>query len=189
LIARHWSGAGDAERAFAAWRKAGEIGRARNAFIEAQAAYRHALGMLAMTPPSLGRDTTELELLIAMSQMIAVTKGYTSSDRVEINARAEVLATKTGNLGHLAEQIFGHGRRWSARATILPPLPWPIDYSISRGATVAHSRAVWRAARSRTERSQGAARRVDVTRRPVRGLVRMTGSSATRRLRAVTNAP
>jgi class 3 adenylate cyclase/tetratricopeptide (TPR) repeat protein len=111
LIARHWSETGDAERAYAAWRKAGEIARARNAFIEAQAAYRHALDRLAMTPPSLGRDTTELELLIATSQMIAVTKGYTSSDRVEINARAEALAAKTGNLGHLAEQIFGS---WTA---------------------------------------------------------------------------
>ena len=107
LIARHWSGAGDAERAFAAWRKAGDVARVHNAFVEARAAYRHALDGLAMTPPSPERDATELELLIATSQMIAATKGCTSPDRVEINARAEALAAKTGNLGHLAEQIFG----------------------------------------------------------------------------------
>ena len=43
LIARHWSGACDPERAFAAWRKAGDVARSRNAFVEAHAAYRHAL--------------------------------------------------------------------------------------------------------------------------------------------------
>jgi class 3 adenylate cyclase/tetratricopeptide (TPR) repeat protein len=111
LIARHWSEAGDAERAFAAWRKAGDVARSRNAFSEAQAAYRHALERLTMTLPSPERDTTELELLIATSQIIAATKGYASPDRVEINERAEALAAKTGNLGHLAEQIFGS---WTA---------------------------------------------------------------------------
>jgi tetratricopeptide (TPR) repeat protein len=107
LIARHWSEAGDAERAFAAWRKAGDVAWSRNAFTEAREAYRHALDRLAVTPPSPGRDATELELVIATSQMIAATQGSTSPDRVEIRARAEALAAKTGNLGHLAEQIFG----------------------------------------------------------------------------------
>jgi tetratricopeptide (TPR) repeat protein len=111
LIARHWSEAGDAERAFVAWRKTGEVARSRNAFSEAQAAYRRALHALAMTPPSPERDTTELELVIATSQIIAATKGYASADAVEINARAEALAAKTGNLGHLAEQILGS---WTA---------------------------------------------------------------------------
>ena len=110
LIARHWSGAGDPERAFAAWRKAGDVARSRNAFVEAHAAYRHALDRLAATPPSLERDASELELLLATSQMIAATRGSTSPDRVEINARAADLAAKTGNLGHLAEQIFGSWR-------------------------------------------------------------------------------
>jgi class 3 adenylate cyclase/tetratricopeptide (TPR) repeat protein len=107
LIARHWSGAGDAERAFAAWRKAGGVARSRNAFVEAREAYRHALDVLAMTPPSPEGNTRELELLIAINRMIAATKGSTSPDAVEINARAEALTAKTGNLGHLAEQIFG----------------------------------------------------------------------------------
>jgi class 3 adenylate cyclase/tetratricopeptide (TPR) repeat protein len=111
LTARHWSEAGDAARAFAAWRKAGEVARSRNAFIEARAAYRHALDRLTMTPSSPERDTKELELLIATSQIIAATKGYASPDRVEINERAEALAAKTGNLGHLAEQIYGS---WTA---------------------------------------------------------------------------
>jgi DNA-binding winged helix-turn-helix (wHTH) protein/tetratricopeptide (TPR) repeat protein len=110
LIARHWSGAGDAERALAAWRKAGDVARSRNAFPEARAAYRHALDSLALTSPSPERDASELELLLATSQMIAATRGSTSPDRVEINARAEALAAKTGNLGRLAEQIFGSWR-------------------------------------------------------------------------------
>jgi tetratricopeptide (TPR) repeat protein len=110
LIARHWSGAGDAERAFAAWRKAGDVARSRNAFSEAQAAYGNALDRLALTPPSPERDAGELELLLATSQMIAATRGSTSSDRVEITARAADLAAKTGNLGQLAEHIYGSWR-------------------------------------------------------------------------------
>jgi DNA-binding winged helix-turn-helix (wHTH) protein/tetratricopeptide (TPR) repeat protein len=110
VIARHWSGAGDAGRAVAAWRKAGDVARSRNAFSEAQAAYRHALDRLALTPPSLERDTSELELLLASSQIIANTRGSTSSDRVEIAARAADLAAKTGNLGRLAEHIYGSWR-------------------------------------------------------------------------------
>ena len=110
LIARHWSEAGDAERAFAAWRKAGDVAWSRNAFVEAHGAYRHALDRLAMTPPSPQRDATELELLIAKSEIITATRGPTSPDAIEINARAEALASKTGNLGHLAEQIL---RSWA----------------------------------------------------------------------------
>jgi len=106
LIARHWSGAGDAERAFAAWRKAGDVAWSRNAFVEARAAYRHALDRLAMTRPSPQRDTTELELLMVTTSMIIATLGYASPDLAETNARAEALAEKTGNLGHLAEQIY-----------------------------------------------------------------------------------
>jgi class 3 adenylate cyclase/tetratricopeptide (TPR) repeat protein len=106
MLARHWSGAGDAERAFAAWRKAGEVARSRNAFIEAREAYRHALDRLAMTPPSPGRDVTERELLFAVNQMIFATRGSVSPDRVEIHARLEALAAKTGNLGDLARQIM-----------------------------------------------------------------------------------
>ena len=110
LIARHWSGAGDAERAFVAWRKAGDVARSRNAFSEGRAAYRHALDRLAVTPPSPERDASELELLLATSQMIAATRGSTSPDRLEITARAADLAAKTGNLGRLAEHIYGSWR-------------------------------------------------------------------------------
>ena len=110
LIARHWSEAGDVERAFAAWRKAGDVARSRNAFVEAQAAYRYALDSVALTPPSPERDAGELELLLATSQMIATTRGATSPDRVEMTARAAELAAKTGNLGCLAEHIYGSWR-------------------------------------------------------------------------------
>jgi predicted ATPase len=73
LIARHWSEAGDAERAFMAWHKAGDVAWSRNAFVEAHGAYRRALDRLAMTPPSPQRDATELELLMVTTSMIIAT--------------------------------------------------------------------------------------------------------------------
>jgi hypothetical protein len=90
-----------------------------------------------MTPPSPQRDTTELELLMVTTSMIIATLGYASPDLAETNARAEALAEKTGNLGHLAEQIYASF--WAAviAGTILPAWPWPIDYS-----TLAPYRAV-----------------------------------------------
>src|SRR6516164_8425655 len=105
--------------------KAGDVAWSRNAFVEARAAYRHALDRLAMTRPSPQRDTTELELLMVTTSMIIATLGYASPDLAETNARAEALAEKTGNLGHLAEQIMLHFGRRSSRATIPPAWPWP----------------------------------------------------------------
>ena len=107
VVARHWSEAGEAEPATSAWRKAGDYGRARSSFIEAQEAYRHALEMLALTPPSRQRDATELELLVAISQILWALKGYTAPDAVEVNARARELAEKTGNLARLVQQLYG----------------------------------------------------------------------------------
>jgi len=111
VMARHWSEAGEAEPALAAWRKAGDIGRARNAFIEGREAYRHALEILATMPASLERDAAELELLIAINQIIWATKGYNTPDSAGINARARELAEKIGNLGRLVQQLYG---AWTA---------------------------------------------------------------------------
>ena len=41
------------------------------------------------------------------TSMIIATLGYASPDLAETNTRAQALAEKTGNLGHLAEQIYG----------------------------------------------------------------------------------
>jgi hypothetical protein len=60
-----------------------------------------------MTPPSPEHDTAELELLMVTISMIIATLGYASPDLAATNARAQALAEKTGNLGHLAEQIYG----------------------------------------------------------------------------------
>jgi len=64
-----------------------------------------------MLSPSPARDATELELLIAVNQILWAIKGYTAPDAVEVNARARELAEKTGNLGRLVQQLYG---AWTA---------------------------------------------------------------------------
>jgi hypothetical protein len=46
VLARHWTGAGEAEPAIEAWKKAGEAADARGALKEAEEDFRQALAML-----------------------------------------------------------------------------------------------------------------------------------------------
>ena len=50
VIAHHYTEAGDAETAAAAWRRAGDMSVARGAFKEAEDHYAHALGLLDQAP-------------------------------------------------------------------------------------------------------------------------------------------
>src|SRR6202030_204499 len=46
VLARHWTEAGETERALAQWSKAGQAAAARNAFLEAQESYQQGLALL-----------------------------------------------------------------------------------------------------------------------------------------------
>jgi class 3 adenylate cyclase len=114
LLARHWTEAGEAEPAIAAWKGAGDGAYARRAFTEAETAYRQALGLLAQLAPSAERDEKELELSSALNRVLQLTRGYAAPETVEAAARARALAEKSGNLSRLIRE---EARMWRAVIT------------------------------------------------------------------------
>ena len=106
-LARHWTEAGDVEPAIEAWRKAAEAARQRRAFKEAQEDYQHALALIQTLDESAQRDGLELDLVSALGQVLAVTKGFSAPERVSAHERARKLAEKSGNLVQLFLQQFG----------------------------------------------------------------------------------
>ncbi len=106
VLARHWTDAGEAEPAIAAWKKAGEVAEARRAFKETEEAYRKALAMLSSLPETPARDARELELVSALFWVLAMTSGWTARETVEVTTRARALAEQSGSLGQLVQQLF-----------------------------------------------------------------------------------
>ena len=109
ILARHWSDAGEAEAAVAAWTKAARAAEARHAFKEAEEGYRQALAMLGALPGSPERDRRELELTFPFSLVLASTRGPSAPEPVEAFARGRALAEKTNNLSQLVLQVFANG--------------------------------------------------------------------------------
>lgn len=105
VVARHWTEAGAAEPAVAAWKKAADAMYARRAFREAGDNYQRALEMLGTLPESTQRDTRELELVGALAKVLMVTRGYSAPEAAQATARAHALAEKSGNLAQLVQQL------------------------------------------------------------------------------------
>jgi hypothetical protein len=107
VVARHWTEAGEADPAIAAWKKAADAARGRRAFIEAEEDYRQALAMLNTLPESPERDAQELEYASVLSALLITTDSFTAQATVEMSGRARELAEKCGNLPILvAQEIF-----------------------------------------------------------------------------------
>jgi len=104
VTALHWTQAGEAEPAIAAWKRAGDTAYGRRAFNEAALAYRQALTMLATQAESPERDVRELELWSALNRVLQLTSGYAAADTVEAAARARALAEKAGTLSQLIRE-------------------------------------------------------------------------------------
>lgn len=107
VLARHWTEAGEAEPAIAAWKSAGAAANARRAFREAEDDFRQALAILEAQPESSERDARELELARSLVEVLQLTRGYSAPETIEAAARARRLAERTGNLAQLVLQGFG----------------------------------------------------------------------------------
>ena len=81
VLARHWTEAGETEKAIAEWSRAGTAAQARNAFREARENYNQALALLNLLPDSPERDIRELELRQSLMSMLQITRGWAASRR------------------------------------------------------------------------------------------------------------
>ena len=107
VIARHWTDAGEAAPAIAAWRKAGDAAFDRYAFKETENAYRHALDLIRAQTESRERDAQELELMNRLIPMLQLAKGWAAPEAAEAIAYAQSLAEKTDNFAQLLLQVVG----------------------------------------------------------------------------------
>jgi class 3 adenylate cyclase/tetratricopeptide (TPR) repeat protein len=109
VLARHWTEAGEIERAIAEWSKAGDAARGRHAFREALESYQQALGLLKSVPESPERDGRELELRQPLLGLLAVTRGLTGPEMIDVTERAAALAEKSGNLAQHINSMAARG--------------------------------------------------------------------------------
>jgi hypothetical protein len=114
LLARHWTEAGETDKALIAWKSAGDGAFERRAFKEAAASYRLALSLVLALPESPARDERELELCSALNRVLQLTHGYAAPETVEAAARARALAEKAGSLSQLIRE---EARLWRAIIT------------------------------------------------------------------------
>jgi predicted ATPase/class 3 adenylate cyclase len=104
VIALHWTQAGEAEPAVAAWKAAGDAGHLRRAFKESEAAYRQALAMLVTQADTPERDTKELEICSALNRVLQLTRGYAAPETAEMAGRARALAEKSGSIAQVIRE-------------------------------------------------------------------------------------
>jgi class 3 adenylate cyclase len=107
VLARHWTDAGETEKAIAAWRKAGDAGFKRYAFKETENAYRHVLDLIRAQTESRERDAQELELMNRLVPVLQLAKGWAAPEAAEAIAYTRSLAEKTDNLAQLLLHVVG----------------------------------------------------------------------------------
>jgi len=94
VLARHCTEGGEAESAIDAWRRAAERAVERGAYVEAERHYRQALAVLAGVAETAQRDHRELDLQLALSEVLVASKGIIGPDRETAVSRAKALAQK-----------------------------------------------------------------------------------------------
>lgn len=99
VLARHWSEAGEDDKAIMAWTQAGAAADSRHAFIEAAEMYRRARSVLARLPESAARDQHELDLGLALVIALNNTVGVRAPETMALAARNHVLAERGGFVG------------------------------------------------------------------------------------------
>ncbi len=88
LLAHHWTEAGDAERAVAAWLAAGERACERSEYSEAIGHLRKGVDLLERLPDPVQRRERELALLLALGPALMMVTGAGTPEVARLYARA-----------------------------------------------------------------------------------------------------
>ena len=106
VLAQHWTEAGQIEPAIAAWIRASQAAKSRNAFNEALRHYEAAIELTGELPEAAEHDSQKLGLLAAMTQLLVNAKGLSAPETREAMEQACTLAEKVGNLPQLILHLF-----------------------------------------------------------------------------------
>src|SRR5439155_9609981 len=107
VLAHHYTEAGEAEPAVAAWQQAGERAFGRGALSEAVSHFRRGLAVLATLPESPAREEREFRLQLPLGEALMVTQALASPEAAEALARARVLSAKLGDPVQVVLLLFG----------------------------------------------------------------------------------
>jgi class 3 adenylate cyclase len=107
LLAHHLTGAGDPERAFDQWLKAGLHAAARLAHLEAIGHFERGLATLAVLTKGPSRDEREIELQLARGLSLFMAEGFGSAEAAKAYARARELAEQRGDSQQLFMAVYG----------------------------------------------------------------------------------
>ena len=103
LLARHWTEAGQVEKATALWGKAGLRSAQRSALVEATEQLRRALDLLATLPGTPARRREEIKLQVALITPLLHVRGYAAPETRAAVERARLLIEQAEALGEPPE--------------------------------------------------------------------------------------
>jgi len=106
-VAEHWAQAGDAQRAAACWREAGEQAIHRGANREAIALLTKGLGALMRVAQSSERDRSEISLQVSLAEALIADRGWTAAETRPCWTRARALCERTGEAAALFPILYG----------------------------------------------------------------------------------
>jgi class 3 adenylate cyclase/predicted ATPase len=115
FLARHWTEAGEAEKAVAYRLKAGERALAHSATAEAVAQLTMAEKLLHSLPEGAERQRRELDLQIALGTALGGAKGLAAPATAQAYARARELCGELGEERRLVPVLLGLWASYNAR--------------------------------------------------------------------------
>jgi len=107
VLARHWAEAGEADKAVAAWKQAGQRAASRAAHVEAVEHLGAALELVRRGPEDAARSETELPLLLGLAVSLSASRGYSVPEVGQVLAEARAICDRLGNVAGLYAVLIG----------------------------------------------------------------------------------
>lgn len=107
LLARHYTEAGLVEQAHEHWHRAGNQARARSAMAEAAAHFANGLKQIEAMPAKAERQRRELELQLALGQVLIAGKGFAAPETGHAYSRARALCLTLGDVPEHFAALYG----------------------------------------------------------------------------------
>jgi len=106
-LAHHYTQAGFADIAIDYWRKAGERALRRSANVEGVTHLTRAIELIRSLPADRARNRRELDLHLALAQMMRASEGYASAETLRIFARARDLLDDEAAVSERTTVLYG----------------------------------------------------------------------------------